>query len=279
MLTNHKSKLYTSYKNWDTKISAKTLLNYSLLFVFISRIKSTKNNFKEIILFGLIDVVSLAFNRQFSEVDTRTYIRQNTQCATLEPVLVNHNKVLVPNEASFNIFKTFYTQNVEISDLCIASLKASNISKFMRHKVHSNKLLYLDEAIPRDAKEYLARLDVLNTISELAGTPECSYEVLVRPHPTNIKNEHEYEKYDVDLSRGDFDADLMSAALVVGRQSTALLLSIISGKKTIVCDPADSSFFRNSLQFYNYENSTWILDSRKLKNILTDEKFHIMKNR
>lgn len=249
---NYRTELH---KCSNRKTSLKTLINIIILYVFSCRTLREKTSVTGLVFLGLNDVMSSSLNVFAPKTIRKIYIRQNIQCATLEPVMAVHDKVLVPDSSSKRIFEFLGKPDVIVSNLCLGHARLSQLKNITPLEKDKVKVLYIDESIPRDKLHYEARMKILLSLQEISKT--CDYELVLRPHPTTQNNTRLFEDLHLKLSLETFEDDLREADILAGRQSTALLLSIKSWKPTIICDPSNSPFYKNNYLFYNMPNSIW----------------------
>lgn len=259
-------KLYKIHENHPS-LDMRNIINLSILLTVCFQLDKKMCDGDKLIFFGTMDIISRTFDQYYNGKNQRIFIKQNIQGATVEPAFVVFDRVFVGDLVTKEIFAYFGVSVTLREDLCVSSYVINRIKKSSSHQ--KNKIiLYIDESLPRDTTEYSSRLEVINNLNnlvmEIAKKPILKF----RLHPTVQEHHFPLIEANHEISRLSIEADLEIADIVVGRQSTALFLPILAGKKTLIIDPSNSSFFSLSKNFYNINAAEWFTDIDYFKSSL-----------
>ena len=96
------------YKAFNKNVADhKTLLNIALLFNLSKNLNRKKKGNLNIFFQGTVDVMSRTISIAFKNKAKLIFIRQNFQCATVEPAFSDFDEIIVPDNVSEIIFSKF----------------------------------------------------------------------------------------------------------------------------------------------------------------------------
>ena len=248
------------------EINYRIVLNIALILIVSRHVLNHKGQSTTIWYHGNVDVMSRVTSLALKGFAQRVFLRQNIQCATVEPAFADVEKIILPELTAAKIFNLFHLESEISEEICVCNQVLTSIKAHKKIQKQQVTIVYIDESIPDSEAAKLSRIELLNETISIVEKLPFKVELIIRPHPTVSKLHFSYERIKTkQFSQSTIVEDLKVADVIIGRQSTALLTAILANKETFIVDLSENSYFHNSKQFYNKNKAVWLTDLVEFK--------------